>query len=47
MDAVCGDLHTLVLLQNNELRTCGGNKNGALGHNHFDPSDKKKRCKKL
>ena len=47
IDAACGDLHTLVRSQNNILRSCGGNKNGALGHSHYDSSDKKKRCKRL
>jgi alpha-tubulin suppressor-like RCC1 family protein len=47
IDAACGDLHTLVKFDNNQLKTCGGNKNGALGHNNYDVSDKKKRCKKL
>lgn len=43
----CGDYHTLVLVEGNRLKSCGGNKNGVLGHCQYDQSDKKKRCKKL
>lgn len=47
MDVVCGDSHTLVLLLDGRLKSCGSNTYKVLGHNSYDPLDKKKRCKKL
>ena len=47
VDVACGEAHTLVLLRDGRMMSCGSNSQKALGHSHFDPQDKKKRCWKL
>ena len=47
VDVSCGEAHTMVLLSDGLLKTCGSNSHGALGHLHFDLNDRKKRAKKL
>lgn len=45
-DVSCGESHTLLLLQDGRLKSCGSNVHGVLGHSLYDLKDKKKRVKK-
>lgn len=45
-DVSCGESHTLLLLKDGRLKSCGSNVYDVLGHSLFDPKDKKKRVKK-
>ena len=46
-DACCGESHTLVVLADSRLMSCGSNSHGVLGHPSFEPGNKKKKVKKL
>ena len=46
-DVCCGESHTLVLLKDGRLKTCGGNAHKVLGHSVYTQKGRKERCKKL
>lgn len=46
-DVSCGESHTVVLLRDGRLKSCGSNAHDALGHTTYDLKDKKKRAKRL